>query len=227
MTNPEFSGEVPFNYEQKCPCVLVLDTSGSMAGQPIQELNSGLAKFHEEIQKDSTASSRLEVSIIRFDSLVEVVQEFALIENFEMTELTTRGTTKLVDGVRKGMEVIEARKQWYKSTGQTYYRPYLILITDGAPDTDQDVEGLRKEIEAGVDGKHFNFWAFGVEMADMKLLTNISHPEFQPQKLKGTDFVKFFQWLSSSMTHIVNSKEGDMIDIAPKTEKDNPFQITV
>lgn len=227
MATNDFAGEVPVNDEQKCPCVLVLDTSGSMSGEPINELNNGLSRFHEEISKDTTASSRLEIEIIRFDSSVEVVQGFSLVENFSMPQLTTRGSTKLVDGVRKGIERIEERKKWYKEEMQTYYRPYIILITDGGPDGGQDVDGLSREIQNGVDGKHFNFWAFGVEGANMEVLQKISHASFAPLKLKGVDFVKFFQWLSASMTAVTNSKEGEKIDIAPKSENDNPFQITV
>jgi uncharacterized protein YegL len=227
MATNDFAGEVPVNDEQKCPCVLVLDTSGSMSGEPINELNNGLSRFHEEISKDTTASSRLEIEIIRFDSSVEVVQGFSLVENFSMPQLSTRGSTKLVDGVRKGIERVDERKKWYKEEMQTYYRPYIILITDGAPDDGQDVDGLSREIQNGVDGKHFNFWAFGVEGANMEVLQKISHASFAPLKLTGVDFVKFFQWLSTSMTAVTNSKEGEKIDIAPKSNYENPFQITV
>jgi len=227
MATNDFAGRVPVNDEQKCLCVLVLDTSGSMFGDPIDELNIGLSRFHEEISKDTTASSRLEIEIIRFDSSVEVVQGVSLVENFSMPQLTTRGSTKLVDGVRKGIERIEERKKWYKEEMQVYYRPYIILMTDGEPDGGQDVDGLSREIQNGVDGKHFNFWAFGVEGANMKVLQKISHASFEPLKLKGVDFVKFFEWLSASMTAVTHSKEGEKIDIAPKSKDDNPFQITV
>ena len=44
--------QVPFadvgfvdNPEPRCPCVLLLDTSGSMQGQPISQLNAGLKQF--------------------------------------------------------------------------------------------------------------------------------------------------------------------------------------
>lgn len=227
MADNDFAGEAPVNYEQKCPCVLVLDVSGSMSGEPIRQLNEGLKEFHREVLNDETASSRLEVSIVTFGSNIEEVQSFALLENFDMPDLDTNGSTRLVDGAREGIRLVEERKKWYKSTGQTYYRPYIILMTDGHPDSDQDTNGLSTEVQQGVDDKHFNFWAFGVEGADMNLLNDISHPQFKPQKLKGVDFVKFFKWLSSSMSSITNSHEGEKIDISPNSEEDNPFQIEI
>ncbi len=228
---PEFEfyqGEQPKNYEQKCACTLVLDVSGSMAGQAIKQLNLGLQQFYIDILKDVTALSRLEVQIISFSDIIKVETDFALMDDdYHVPHLTTRGTTRLVDAVRQGIQSIEARKRWYKESGQTYYRPYVILITDGAPDGDQDVKGLEKEIYHGVENKHFNFWAFGVEGADMGFLRKISHPSFPALRMKGIEFVTFFKWLSNSMGTITHSKEGEKINITPKNEDENPFQITL
>ncbi|MEH2268203.1 MAG: hypothetical protein V7K68_07180 [Nostoc sp.] len=41
------------NPENRCPVILLLDTSGSMSGQPILELNRGLATFKADVLKDS------------------------------------------------------------------------------------------------------------------------------------------------------------------------------
>jgi len=227
MAHNDFSGEVPENHEQKCPCVLVLDVSGSMSGKPIKQLNEGLKEFQQEILNDETASDRLEIAIVTFGSTIEEVQSFSLLEKFDMPELHINGSTRLVDGAREGLRLIEERKKWYKETGQTYYRPYVILMTDGNPDGGQDISGLTKEVNEGVNNKSFNFWAFGVENANMEMLENISHPEFKPMKLKGVDFVNFFKWLSSSMSAITASHEGESVDISPNNEDENPFQITI
>ena len=79
-----FQGETPDNYEQKCLCMLVLDTSGSMAGYPIRQLNKGLQDFYKAVEEDMTAANRLEVSIITFSTAVQCIQEPSLIHNFDM-----------------------------------------------------------------------------------------------------------------------------------------------
>jgi len=65
--------QVPFggvefadNPEPRCPCVLLLDTSGSMGGAKIAELNKGLQTFAEELHSDAMASKRVELAIITF-----------------------------------------------------------------------------------------------------------------------------------------------------------------
>ena len=55
------------NKDQKCPVVLLLDTSGSMEGAPIDELNSALTKLKEDILCDTLLLNRLEIGIVAFD----------------------------------------------------------------------------------------------------------------------------------------------------------------
>lgn len=211
MAFDDFAAETPDNFEQKCLCVLVLDVSGSMVGERIRELNRGLDEFHRQVRNDEIASQRLEVCIIAFNSQIKCIQEPALIDKFVMPILKARGTTKLVAGVRAAVDKVEARKRWYKETGQSYYRPFIILITDGTPDSDQDVQGLTLEITEAVNEKKFMFFPIGVQDANMNILKQIAHPNTRPMMLKGLNFIEFFQWLSNSIGIITKSNEGDRV----------------
>jgi uncharacterized protein YegL len=211
----EFSTESPDNYQQKCCLVLVLDVSISMKGSRIDELNKALQEFHTEIQSDSTTLDRLEIGVIEFCNTVNTLIEPSLANNFEMPYLTTKGTTKLVDGVREGISLVRARKKWYKQTGQPYYRPWIILITDGSPDSGQKVDELAKEISEGVRTNDFFFFAVGVQEADMNMLTKISDPIMPAAQLEGLKFGAFFKWLSASLgpSGVTGSKDGDKINL--------------
>ena len=218
MTLQDFKTESPENYEQKCCCVLVLDVSGSMAGNAINELNEGLKAFYTEIQTDSTTSNRLEVSIVTFGSEVKTLVQPNLVSNFTMPKLTADGSTKLVDGVKQGIDITRSRKAWYKQTGQPYYRPWVILMTDGDPDEHQNVTGLSNEIKEGMKKSEFFFLAIGVQSANMQKLKDISDPSMTPAQLKGLKFSEFFKWLSASMTTVINSKEGDKVNLPNPAE---------
>src|SRR5512133_3968976 len=61
------------NPEPRCPVVLVLDTSGSMKGEPITELNQGLFEFGQTLRKDRLTSLRVEVALVTFGGRVRVV----------------------------------------------------------------------------------------------------------------------------------------------------------
>ncbi|RRB02051.1 vWA domain-containing protein [Larkinella rosea] len=210
-----FTGESPDNYEQKCLCVLVLDVSGSMGGEPIRQLNQGLQEFHQEVTKDFLASQRLEVSIVTFGSSVKCIQDPALVGNFEMPTLSISGSTKLVDGVRLAADMVENRKEWYRNTGQNYFRPMIVLITDGEPDGDQDVKGLSTQIRQANDSKKFTFWALGVQGYNHQKLSQICPPNTPPLSLAGYKFSEFFKWLSNSIGIITKSAEGERLLLPP------------
>lgn len=88
-----FSGiEQASNLEQKCLCVLVVDVSSSMGGEPIKQLNAGLQDFQRDVIDDFVTSQRLEVSIVTFGSSVDCVQKPALIDSFQMPTLGISGS---------------------------------------------------------------------------------------------------------------------------------------
>src|SRR3954447_16806013 len=121
------------NPDQRCPCVLVLDTSSSMAGARIDELNAGLRVLKETLASDSIAMRRVEIAVVTFDSAVKVVQDFVTADKFGPPTLTAQSLTCMGAGIKQGLDLIEARKETYRRNGVPYYRPWLFVITDGEP----------------------------------------------------------------------------------------------
>ncbi len=213
-----FTGESPENYEQKCHCILVLDVSGSMQGESIAQLNRGLQEFQTEVISDYQASQRLEISIVTFGSTVQCIQEPTLITNFQMPMLEAGGLTKMVDAVRLAISLDQQRKQWYRNTGQNYYRSIIVLITDGQPEpADQDIEGLSREVRDGVKNKNFIFYGLGVKGYNHQKLAQICSVELPPLPLDGYKYAEFFQWLSNSIGMITKSKEGEVLQLPAVT----------
>ncbi len=205
---PFAAAEFAENPEPRCPCVLLLDTSGSMQGESIEQLNRGLQMFRQELFSDSLSMKRVEIAVVTFGP-VAVMQDFTTADEFRPPRLEAAGDTPLAAAVQRGLGLLQNRKQILRDNGIKLFRPWIFLITDGAP-TD-NWKNLPSAIRAGEENKSFSFFALGVEGADFDILRQISVRE--PLKLSGVRFNEFFLWLSASLKNVSRSNPGDKVDI--------------
>jgi uncharacterized protein YegL len=200
------------NPENRCPVILLLDTSSSMAGQPIQELCRGVRVFKEEVLRDTKASLSVEVAIVAFGP-VRLVQDFVTVDQFTPPTLEGEGFTPMGEAIEFALNLLEGRKEIYKANGIQYYRPWIFLITDGAPTDSWNIVADRLR-DGEINGK-FCFFAVGVEGADMTTLARIAPADRPPVLLNGLQFQSLFVWLSTSMKRVSSGKVGEAVALPP------------
>ncbi|MEG2246549.1 MAG: VWA domain-containing protein [Romboutsia sp.] len=203
------------NPTARVPVCLCLDISGSMDGEPIRELNEGIRLFYDAIKEDEIATYAAEISIVTFDSRAVCVEDFANIDRQEnIPTLRAGGLTFMGEGVNLALDLLEKRKQEYQDKGVEYYQPWLVLMTDGAPNGNS-IE-LNKAISRTnelVDNKKLTVFPIGIgNHADMSTLEKFS-PRRQPLRLKGLNFKEFFEWLSQSVVKTSQSMPGESIQL--------------
>lgn len=220
-------GDTPFsdNAEPRCPVVLVLDTSYSMSGDPIRELNDGVALLASELKDDSLARQRVELAVVTFGGSVQALdvrsghgtvpfdaaQAFALADEFSPPTLRADGDTPMGEAMRRALELIRDRKEIYKSHGLDYYRPWIFLMSDGAPN-DAGWESAADHANQEEARKGVLVFAIGVSGADMRTLARFTTLR-PPLLLSGLKFKEFFMWMSRSLAKVSESKPGEQVPL--------------
>jgi uncharacterized protein YegL len=221
MENREFQDLMPEQrIERRCPVCLLLDTSYSMEGKPIEELKEGVKEFVNSIMQDEEARRRVDLCVITFGGTVEVVQEFTPVDNLDVnvisSQLVPTSNTPMGTAIKTGIREIEDWKSYLKREGVIYYRPWLVCFTDGCP-TDMNsgdslYSEIKKELNSWNSSKKFIPWAFGTETADFNLLKDL-FPQNHVYKLAEHNFRAVFQWLSASITQVSKSAPGSQVNI--------------
>lgn len=202
------------NPDPRAPCLLLLDTSASMGGEPIRALNEGLQVFRQDLMQDELARRRVEIALLTFGAGgVREAQNFVTAEQWSPPELTAGGSTPMGLALSRGLELLRKRKDMYREAGLQYFRPWLFLITDGEP-TDEYTEAARLvRQEDSVNG--LSFFVVGVERANMDKLAEIAAPGRPPLKLRGLEFAELFLWLSQSQQRVSHSRVGEQLALPP------------
>lgn len=184
------------NQQQRLPCVLVLDSSYSMTGPPIDELNKGLLLFENELKNDEDACKKVQIMVIKCNgNKPTIVTDWTDAEDFTSPSMVASGNTPLGEACQLAAEEIEKRKKEYNDNGVKFLKPWLFIISDGEPnDVWRDKAAKLKQME---DNDKFLTFVVAVEDAKIHILQEFSTQEVK--KLNGIEFTKLFQWISASV----------------------------
>ena len=187
--------------------VFLLDTSYSMEGDFIRQLNDGINRFKQEVCKDSQTKSILDVAIIEFNSTHSIVQEFVPVEYMDTINLHVAGATQMSAPIREALKMVDERSRFYRRSGSEPYKPWVMLMTDGAPS--DDISAVAQEIKKmEADGK-VSFRSLGIGNPNEYLPALRQLCGEKVLALDGTDFTSFFNWVAKSMRSVSQSSPGE------------------
>jgi len=203
--------ELVENPTTRIPVCLVLDTSGSMCGAPIDELNEGVKQFFEAVRNDEVAKYAAEISIVTFGGNAQKLLDFAGIDGQTVPSLYASGNTPMNEAVELALDLLEQRKEEYRNFGVQYFQPWMVLMTDGEPDY-EPASAIQKTVNL-VNNRKLTIFPIGIGgSAKMETLQKFS-PTKPALRLKGLCFRDFFEWLSQSISTLSQSSPGEAIKL--------------
>lgn len=194
------------NPDPRVACVVLADVSGSMQGEPIQALERGFAAFTSYLHNETLASKRVEVAVVTFGTVATVLVPMQEARSLHPVPFTASGTTNMAAGIDLALDIIEDRKHAYKVAGLQYYRPWILVLTDGKPNLDGFDQAVAR-LNAAESARGVTVFAVGAgPRVDYQQLSRLS-VQRSPAPLDGLKYAELFEWLSASLSSVSNSSE--------------------
>lgn len=201
--------------DQHLACVLLLDVSSSMQNNnAIEKLNEAVVTFKDQCLKDDALRRGLDIAIVTFASDVNILQEFTPVTDMITPVLEANGQTSMGVALTTAVDMLERRKAQYKEIGIPYHRPWVFMISDGAPN--DEYAPVFARVNELQQNKKLEIWAVGVPGYEEEILTALTMRVIALDE--GLNFASLFEWLSNSLSTKSRSNPGDAVkyDVLPE-----------
>ncbi|WP_166920294.1 vWA domain-containing protein [Flavobacterium poyangense] len=208
---------------RRLPVYFLLDTSGSMYGEPIQALNNALNGMINNLRSDAQALDSLWISIVTFDREVKEIVPLTELVHFQLPEISCpqSGPTNTGAGLDFVIRKVNAEVIKGSATQKGDWKPLLFVFTDGKP---SDIQFYREKIQ---EIKALNFGAVvgcaAGHMADDSILKELTPNVVHLASADSSTLKQFFKWVSETIEQGNKSQgTGESVLLPPP-----PSEITV
>ena len=177
---------------------------GEKITKKVDALKDAFQSFLDSIKNDEQARLSAEISVISFNDKTRFLAENSNVTEIENIEFPKPdGGTHLYEALLYALDLLEERKEKYKSEGAQYYQPWLVLITDGQPegDTLENKKAAQTQLEKLCEKRKLQLYPVCIEKESeedgSKALADLV-PGVIAFKLDSCDIGRFFEFLSQS-----------------------------
>ncbi|MBR6874127.1 MAG: VWA domain-containing protein [Ruminococcus sp.] len=201
--------------EAHMPVLILADTSGSMSGTPIINLNKAINRFSADVCRDPRAASQVDVAVMGFNHATNVQQDWRPVNKLDPVSFNAGGGTNLGDALEKGVEMLRKQGHRYANEGIETRMPYMILISDGyGGDVSRAAELIRKR----TDERKMRLWVLAVKGYDKATIAQLTDGKrvFELRDEDGFDFTEFFDFMAASVKAVSTSSPDQQVHIDTK-----------
>lgn len=181
---------------RRLPVYLLLDTSGSMSGEPIEAVKNGVQMMIHSLRQNPQAIETAYVSIITFNSDAKQIIPLTDLASFRMPDINASGLTAM--GAAFGLLADKLQKEVVKTSQEQKgdWKPLIFILTDGAP-TDDWQAGFSK---LKLVNKGLIVGCAAGSAADDTMLKQITDSVVRLDNADAEGIARFFQWVTASIS---------------------------
>jgi uncharacterized protein YegL len=187
------------NLMRRLPVYFLLDTSGSMNGEPIQALNNAMSGMINSLRSDAQASETLWISIITFDRVINEISPLTELPLFQLPEIVCpqSGPTNTGKALELLYDKVSKEVKKGSPTQKGDWRPLLFIFTDGKPSDIQLYTEMIPKI------KSLNFGSIvgcaAGSSADNSKLQELADTVVHLDTADSSTLKQFFKWVSDTI----------------------------
>ncbi len=193
--------------DKKFALVMVMDVSGSMSAE-IDAMTKAFNSFIDASRQNYDVKNAVDIAIITFGTDVkDELNGFCDISNVPKMNFTCRGSTNMSEALQLANQMARDRTHIYKSNGIEAYKPWILLMTDGYPNSVPDYEAVAKIIRERENAGKVRTFAVGMGTAyNKELLRKLTD---KCLSVNEWDFQQLFSWLGKSLATVSQSRPGE------------------
>ena len=181
---------------RRLPVYILIDTSGSMKGEPIESVKVGLADMVASLRLDPYALETACISIITYDREVKQILPLTELESLQLPELSVPESGPTFIGAALNMMCDcydrEVNKGSREHKGD--WMPLLFLFTDGKP---SDLMVYNDAVQRVKKYQFTNIVACAAgPKAATEPLKKLTENVFTLDSMDSGTFKKFFEWVT-------------------------------
>lgn len=184
---------------RRLPVYILLDTSGSMRGEPIHSVNVGLQSMLSALRQDPYALESVHLSLITFDIEARVYLPLTPLDQVQLPEIVVPSAGATFMGAALELLAFEVEKNTQKSTADSKgdWRPLLFIMTDGSP---SDLYAYQQAIPLIRQRNFASIVACAAgPKAKQDLLLQLTDRVVVLDTMDAASFAGFFKWVSASV----------------------------
>lgn len=188
---------------RRLPVYLLLDTSGSMYGEPIEAVKNGVQTLISSLRSDPYALETAYISIITFNSTAQQITPLTELSAFQQPTIDAGGCTAMGGALSLLAQKVDSEVTKTTADVKGDWRPLVFILTDGEP-TDDLNRGI-------ADFKARKFGMVVACAAGMGANTNtlkqITENVVQLDTADAESIKQYFKWVSASISTSSKSVE--------------------